>query len=83
MNQEKENSFSYREQLKFYKKKWIKDNLSGIILYVLLWIAFIVSLKQQNIEGYVIAIISVLSAIIIGIVEYYQMMIYVKDKTNK
>ncbi len=73
-------SFTLKEKTEFYKKKWLKEHISGIVLSVIAWAAVIVSLFFQGAEGYLIGTISGILAIFFYVVRYNQMMIYVEDR---
>ena len=72
-------SFTLKEKMEFYKKKWLKEHIFDIILCVIAWIVLIVSLKFQNIEGYLIGTISGLLAVFFYVIRYNQMMKYVEN----
>lgn len=79
-----ENSaFTLKDQIKFYKRKWIKDHTHRIALSVIVWLVLIISLKLQNVENYLIGTIAGLLAVIIYVILYNQMMIYVENSAYK
>lgn len=73
-------SFTLKEKTEFYKKKWLKEHISSIVLSVVAWVAVIVALIFQGAQGYLIGTISGLLAIFFYVVRYNQMMIYVEDR---
>lgn len=76
-------SFSLKEKIKFYKKKWKKDHISKIILCCISWLILIIALKFQNVESYIIGTISGILAILFYVILYNQMMIYVENNAYK
>lgn len=76
-------SFTLKEKISFYKKKWKKDHISKIILCCISWVVLIIALKFQNIEGYIIGTIAGMLAMLFYIVLYNQMMIYVENNAYK
>lgn len=83
LNALEDSSFSLKEKIEFYKKKWRKDHISKIILCCISWIVLIIALEFQNIEGYIIGTISVMLAMLFYIILYNQMMIYVENNAYK
>lgn len=73
-------SFTLKEKTEFYKKKWLKEHISSIVLSVVAWVAVIVALIFQGAQGYLIGTISGLLAFFFYVVRYNQMMIYVEDR---
>ena len=76
-------SFTLKEKISFYKKKWKKDHISKIVLCCISWVVLIIALKFQNIEGYIIGTIAGMLAMLFYIVLYNQMMIYVENNAYK
>lgn len=76
-------SFTLKEKISFYKKKWKKDHISKIILCCISWVVLIIALKFENIEGYIIGTIAGMLAMLFYIVLYNQMMIYVENNAYK
>lgn len=64
-----ENStFTLKEKIDFFKKKWKKDHLSSIILSFISWIVLMISLYLQNVDFYLIATIASLLALLFYII---------------
>lgn len=76
-------SFTLKEKISFYKKKWKKDHISKIILCCISWVVLIIALKFQNVEGYIIGTIAGMLAMLFYIILYNQMMIYVENNAYK
>ena len=76
-------SFTLKEKIDFYKKKWKKEHISKIILSFITWVVLILALKFQNVEIYLIGTISGMLAVLFYIVLYNQMMIYVENNAYK
>lgn len=75
-----ENStFNLKDRIKFYKNKWLKDNLSKIIVYIISWLILAISLKMQHVDFYLIGSISGLLLVLFYLVLYNQMMKYIED----
>ena len=76
-------SFTLKEKIEFYKKKWLKEHIFDIALCIIAWLVVIVALKLQNVEGYLIGTISGILVFFFYVIKYNQMMIYVEDRTYK
>ena len=76
-------SFTLKEKIDFYKKKWKKEHIFKIILSFITWVVLILALKFQNVEIYLIGTISGMLAVLFYIVLYNQMMIYVENNAYK
>lgn len=74
-----ENStFTLKEKIEFYKKKWLKEHLSKILLCAVSEIVLIISLCKQKIDLYLIITIASLLAFIFYIYLYNQMMRFIE-----
>lgn len=78
LNALENSSFTLKENIAFYKRKWIKEHISKFILCAIAWLVLIIALKLQAVEFYLIATIAGLLAMLFYIVLYNQMMIYVE-----
>lgn len=79
-----ENStFTLKEKIDFFKKKWKKDHLSSIILSFISWIVLMISLYLQNVDFYLIATIASLLALLFYIIFYNRMMAYVENNAYR
>lgn len=83
LNALENSSFTLKEKIDFYKKKWKKEHISKIILAFISWAILILALKFQNVEFYIIGTISGMLAVLFYIVLYNQMMIYVENNAYK
>jgi len=83
LNALENSSFTLKEKIDFYKKKWKKEHISKIILSFISWTILIIALKFQNVEFYIIGTISGMLAVLFYIVLYNQMMIYVENNAYK
>lgn len=83
LNALENSSFTLKEKIDFYKKKWKKEHISKMILCLISWLILIVALKFQNVEGYIIGTIAGMLAVLFYIVLYNQMMIYVENNAYK
>lgn len=50
-------SFTLKEKIDFYKKKWKKEHISKFIMCFIIFIILGIVLKFQNVEGYIIGAI--------------------------
>ena len=76
-------SFTLKEKIEFHKKKWLREHIFDIVLSIIAWLVVVISLKLQNVEGYLIGTISGLLVIFFYVVRYNQMMKYVEDRVYK
>lgn len=74
-------TFTLKEKVAFFKKKWRKEHLSLIIFCVVAWIAVVIVLKFQDIEPALWAAVSNLIAVLFYVVLYNRMMAYVEKRT--
>ena len=77
LNALENSSFTLKEKIDFYKKKWKKEHISKMILCFISWIVLIIALKFQNIHGYIIGTIAGMLSILFYVVLYHQMIVYV------
>ena len=83
LNALENSSFTLKEKIDFYKKKWKKEHISKMVLCFISLIILIVALKFQNVEIYIIGTIVGMLSILFYIVLYNQMMIYVENNAYK
>ena len=83
LNALENSSFTLKEKINFYKKKWKKEHISKMILCFISWIVLIIALKFQNVEGYIIGTIAGMLSILFYILLYNQMMIYVENNAYR
>ncbi len=83
LNALENSSFTLKEKITFYKRKWKKEHISSFILGLISLIILVIALKSQNVEGYIIGTISGMLAILLYIGLYHQMMIYVENHAYK
>jgi len=83
LNALENSSFTLKEKIDFYKKKWKKEHISKIILSFITWAFLILLLKFKNVEFYIIGIISGMLVVLFYIILYNQMMIYVENNAYK
>lgn len=76
-------SFTLKEKIEFFKKKWRKEHISKFIICFISWCVLIIALKLQNVEGYLIGTVGGILAILFYVVLYNQMMIYVENNAYK
>ena len=75
-------SFTLKEKIDFYKKKWKKEHISKMIICFISLIVLIIVLKYQNVEGYIIGVIAGMLSTLFYVVLYNQMMIWNRCFTN-
>ena len=83
MNALENSSFSLKEKIAYYKKKWKKEHIFTFVIAMILWIVLVISLKIQNVDFYLIGTIGGLLALLFYIVLYNRMMIYVENNAYK
>ena len=83
LNALENSSFTLKEKIAFYKRKWKKEHISKFVMCFISLIIIIIALKFQNIEGYIIGTIAGMLATLFYIVLYNQMMIYVENHAYK
>ena len=76
-------SFTLKEKIDFYKKKWKKEHISKMIICFISLIVLIIVLKYQNVEGYIIGVIAGMLSTLFYVVLYNQMMIYVENNAYR
>ena len=76
-------SFTLKEKIDFYKKKWKKEHISKFIMCFIIFIILGIVLKFQNVEGYIIGAIEGMLSLLFYIFLYKQMMIYVENNVYK
>ena len=83
MNALENSSFSLKEKIAYYKKKWKKEHIFTFAVAMISWIVLVISLKIQNVDFYLIGTIGGLLALLFYIVLYNRMMIYVENNAYK
>lgn len=73
-------SFTLKDKIAFYEKKWLKEHVSSLILNIIAWIAVVVALVFQGAEGYLIGTVASMLAFFFYAVRRNQMMIYIEDR---
>ena len=74
------NAFTLKERIRYYRRKWLRDHISRIVLCAAAWIVLIVCLKLQGVEAYLIGTVGGLMAVIFYVYLYNQMMRYVEAR---
>ena len=75
-------TFTLKEKIAFFKKKWLKEHIATIVLCVVAWICIIVltALKLRENDAYqLLGAIGSMLAILFYVVLRNRMMIYVED----
>ena len=72
-------TFTLKEKIAFFKKKWRKEHTSTIIVCAVAWIVLIVALKIQGVEIYLCGTVGGLLAVLFYVVLYNRMMAYVEN----
>jgi len=76
-----ENStFTLRDKIIFYKKKWRKENRFTIVLGFIIWLVCGFALKFQNVDYFIAGGIQGMLAVLLYAVIYNRMMIYVENR---
>ena len=76
-------SFTLKEKIAFYKKKWRKENRFKFVFSFMVWCAFGIALKWQNVDHALIGAVAGLLSVLFYAVFYNNMMIYVENNVYK
>lgn len=76
-------SFTLKEKIAFYKKKWRKENRFKIVFSFMVWCALSIVLKLQNVDYALIGAVAGLLSVLFYAVLYNNMMIYVENNVYK
>ncbi len=76
-------SFTLKEKITFYKKKWRKENRFKIVFSFMVWCALGIVLKLQNVDHALIGAVAGLLSVLFYAVLNNNMMIYVENKVYK
>ena len=79
-------TFTLKEKIAFFKKKWLYEHISTIILCVVAWIGIIIwtALKLQGSDSYaLLGAIGGILAILFYVVLYNRMMVYVENRAYR
>lgn len=72
--------FSLKEKQDFYKKKWLKDHISLLVLCVIAWVALIVFISVKGMQIFLVSTIGGFLALMIYTILYNRMMAYVESR---
>ena len=75
-------TFTLKEKIVFFKKKWLHEHISTIVLCVVAWIGIIIwtALKLRGSDSYaLLGAIGSMLAILFYVVLYNRMMVYVEN----
>ena len=76
-------SFTLKEKIAFYKKKWIKEHIPNFIIGFVILCVIYIALKLQNVEHYLLGAVSGILTTLFYAVFNNQMMIYVENHVYK
>lgn len=76
-------SFTLKEKIKFYKKRWIKKQIPRFIIFFIILCVLSIVLKFQNVDSFVSGAIVGILASLFSLVCHNQMMIYVENNVYK
>ena len=79
-------TFTLKEKIVFFKKKWLHEHISTIVLCVVAWIGIIIwtALKLRGSDSYaLLGAIGSMLAILFYVVLYNRMMVYVEHRAYK
>ncbi|MBO5349343.1 MAG: helix-turn-helix transcriptional regulator [Clostridia bacterium] len=79
LNALENSTFTLKEKIKYYKRKWLKEHIFNIVLGIILWIAAMLILKIKNGEEFIGYFAGMLAVLIYSVL-YNKMMIYVEKK---
>lgn len=76
-----ENStFTLKDKIIFYKKRWIKKSIFSIVLGFIIWFVCGLSLKFQNVDHFIAGGVQGMLTVLLYTVFYNKMMIYVENR---
>ena len=78
-----DSSFTLKEKIDFFKKKWIKEHISRFVVGFIIWCALIIVLALQHVELYILGAIGGVLSTLLYIVFYNQMMSYVENNAYR
>ena len=76
-------TFTLKEKIAFFKKKWLKEHISAIVLCVAIWvgISVLLALKTRGTDIFpLMGAIGGLLAVVFYVILYNRMMIYVENR---
>lgn len=73
-------TFTLKEKIAFFKKKWKKEHALSIVASVVMWLAIIIALKLQSVETALLGAVGGLVAALFYVVLYNRMMMYVENR---
>ncbi len=71
-------TFTLKEKIRFYRRKWLKEHVGIIILAVVAWLGVQLLLKFQGVDFAIVAGICAMPGVLLYIVLYNRMMVYVE-----
>ncbi len=71
-------SFSVKERVEYFKRKWLKDHIALIILAILLWIATVIGISMLFRNITLSAIFGGCFSVVLYLISYNGMMAYVE-----
>ena len=76
-------SFTLKERLAFFKKKWLREHIASMVGSFVLWLAVIISLKLQNVEPPLLGAVGELLALLFYVILRNRMMAYAEDRVYR
>ncbi len=76
-------SFTLKEKITFFKKKWKKEHISKFIFCFVIWSVLIIVLKLQDVDFLLIGAVGGMIAVLFYAVLNNQMMSYVENNVYK
>ena len=76
-------SFTLKERIEFYKRKWLKEHIFENIIAIIVWIVVVVISKLKGTEVPIIIAMSSFLAFVLYVVRYNEMMKYIEDRAYK
>ena len=76
-------TFTLKEKITFFKKKWLHEHIAMIVLCVVAWIGIMVLLRLKTRGNYIFLILGAvggLLAVLVYVVLYNRMMAYVENR---
>ena len=79
----KNSTFTLKEKIVFFKKKWLREHIATIVLCVVVWIGLLIMMASElrdNDAFWLLGALGGLLAVLFYVVLYNRMMIYVEKR---
>ena len=72
-------TFTLREKIAFFKKKWLHEHIASMVLSFIVWLATMIALKLQKVEAPLLGAVGGLLALLFYVILRNRMMAYVEN----